>query len=53
MEKDQVVESLARKSKGPVSAQSLLASVAVKNVLTDDKKGTNNIFSLMRKATIV
>ena len=44
------LKSLARKSKGPVSAQSLLASVAVKNVLTDDKKGTNNIFSLMKKS---
>ena len=44
------LKSLAKKSKGPVTAQSLLASVAVKNVVGKDKKTTNNIFSLMKKS---
>ena len=44
------LKSLAKKSRGPVTAQSLLASVAVKNVVGDDKKTTNNIFSLMKKS---
>lgn len=44
------LKSLAKKSRGPVTAQSLLASVAVKNVVGDDQKTTNNIFSLMKKS---
>lgn len=44
------LKSLAKKSRGPVTAQSLLASVAVKNVVGEDRKTTNNIFSLMKKS---